>query len=330
LVEERIMIARRKFLHLTAGAAIAPALPRIASALDYPTRPVRVVVGFAAGGTPDITARLIAEALTARIGQTFFVEDKPGAGTNLGTEAVATSAPDGYTLLHVTTVNVLSALIHDKLNFDFARDIVPVVNLVHGAFVMVVNPEFPAKSVAEFIANAKANPGKINMASTGSGNLTHVAGELFKMMAGVDLVHVPYGTEGAAQTDLMSGRAHVMFDPVLSSVAQIKAGKLKALGVTTLKRAEILPDTPPIGDTVTGYEVTGWQGMGAPRNTPADIIDKLNATVNAAFGDPKLRGRLADLGQDIDGGTPADFGKLIAEETEKWGRVVRAANIKAG
>jgi tripartite-type tricarboxylate transporter receptor subunit TctC len=324
------MIARRKVLHLAAAAAMAPALPRVASALDYPTRPVRVVVGFAAGGTPDITARLIAEALTARIGQTFFVEDKPGAGTNLGTEAVATSAPDGYTLLHVTTVNVLSALIHDKLNFDFARDIVPVVNLVHGAFVMVVNPEFPAKSVAEFIAYAKANPGKINMASTGSGNLTHVAGELFKMMAGVDLVHVPYGTEGAAQTDLMSGRAHVMFDPVLSSVAQIKAGKLKALGVTTLKRAEILPDTPPIGDTVTGYEVTGWQGMGAPRNTPADIIDKLNATVNAAFGDPKLRGRLADLGQDIDGGTPADFGKLIAEETEKWGRVVRAANIKAG
>ena len=324
------MIARRKVLHLAAGAALAPALPRIASALDYPTRPVRVVVGFAAGGTPDITARLIAEALTSRIGQSFFVEDKPGAGTNLGTEAVATSAPDGYTLLHVTTVNVLSALIHEKLNFDFARDIVPVVNLVHGAFVMVVNPEFPAKTVAEFIAYAKANPGKINMASTGSGNLTHVAGELFKMMAGVDLVHVPYGAEGAAQTDLMSGRAHVMFDPVLSSVAQIKAGKLKALGVTTLKRADVLPDTPSISDTVPGYEVTGWQGMGAPRNTPADIIDKLNTTVNAAFGDAKLRARLADLGQDIDGGTPADFGKLIAEETAKWGRVVRAANIKAG
>ncbi len=324
------MIARRKCLHLTAGAAMAPALPHIASALDYPTRPVRVVVGFAAGGTPDITARLIVEALTNRIGQSFFVEDKPGAGTNLGTEAVATSAPDGYTLLHVTTVNVLSALIHEKLNFDFAHDIVPVVNLVHGAFAMVVNPEFPAKTVAEFIAYAKANPGKINMASTGSGNLTHVAGALFEMMAGVDLVHVPYGIEGAAQTDLMSGRAHLMFDPVLSSIAQIKAGKLKALGVTTAKHADILPDTPPIGDTVAGYEVTGWQGMGAPRNTPVEIIDKLNTNVNAAFGDPKLKARLADLGQDIDGGTPADFAKLIAAETEKWGRVVRAANIKAG
>jgi tripartite-type tricarboxylate transporter receptor subunit TctC len=324
------MIARRELLHLAAGAAMAPALPRIASALDYPTRPVRVVVGFAAGGTPDITARLIAEALSSRIGQSFFVEDKPGAGTNLGTEAVATAAPDGYTLLHVTTVNVLSAVIHEKLNFDFARDIVPVVNLVHGAFVMVVNPEFPAGTVAEFIAYAKANPGKINMASTGSGNLTHVSGELFKMMAGVDLVHVPYGNEGAAQTDLMSGRAHVMFDPLLSSISQIKAGKLKALGVTTLKRADILPDTPPISDTVAGYEVTGWQGMGAPRNTPADIIAKLNTAVNAAFGEAKLGSRLADLGQDIDGGTPADFGKLIAEETEKWGRVVRAANIKAG
>jgi tripartite-type tricarboxylate transporter receptor subunit TctC len=320
---------RRRFLQLTGAAAMAPAVPRMASALDYPARPVRVIVGFAAGGTPDITARLVAEALTSRMGQSFFVEDKPGAGTNLGTEAVATAPPDGYTLLHVTTVNVLSALIHEKLNFNFSRDIVPVVNLVHGAFVMVVDPEFPANTVAEFIAYAKANPGKINMASTGSGNLTHVAGELFKMMAGVDLVHVPYGTEGAAQTDLMSGRAHVMFDPVLSSLGYIKAGKLKALGVTTTTRAEVLPDTPAISDAVPGYAVTGWQGMGAPRNTPKEIIDRLNTEVNAALADARIKARFAALGQTIDGGTTAEFGKLIADETEKWGRVVRAANIKA-
>jgi tripartite-type tricarboxylate transporter receptor subunit TctC len=323
-------LPRRKFLHLTAAAAAVPALPRQGLALDYPARPVRLIVGFAAGGTPDITARLIAEALTDRLGQTFVVEDKPGAGTNLGTEAVAHAPPDGYTLLHVTTVNVLSALIHEKLNFDFVHDIVPVVNLVHGAFVMVVSPTFPADSVATFIAYAKANPDKINLASTGSGNLTHVAGELFKMMAGVDLVHVPYSTEGAAQSDLISGRAHVMFDPVLSSLGYIKAGKLKALGVTTMTRTDVLPAVPPVSDTVPGYEVTGWQGMGAPTDTPADVVGKLNAAANDALADAKIKARLADLGQIIDGGTPAAFAKFIAAETEKWARVVRAANIKAG
>jgi tripartite-type tricarboxylate transporter receptor subunit TctC len=287
------------------------------------------VVGFAAGGTPDITARLIAQALTDRMGQAFVVEDRPGAGTNLGTEAVASAPPDGYTLLHVTTVNVLSAVIHAKLNFDFRRDIIPVANLVHGAFVMVVTPSFPAKTVPEFIAYAKANPGAINMASTGTGNLTHVSGELFKMMAGVDLLHVPYGAEGPAQADLFSGRVQVMFDPLLSSIGNIRAGKVRALGVTTTTRTEALPGIPPIGDFVPGYEVTGWQGMGAPRDTPADIVDKLNRELNGALADAKVKAHLADLGQDTDGGTPAEFGKFIADETEKWSKVMRAANIKA-
>jgi tripartite-type tricarboxylate transporter receptor subunit TctC len=324
-----MQLHRRRILQLAAAAAV-PALPRTASALDYPNRPVRLIVGYTAGSAPDIAGRLIGQALSDRLGQQFVVENKPGAGTNLSTEAVVRAAPDGYTLLLVATPNTLSGLLHDNLSFDFIRDIAPVAYVGATPFVMIVTPSFPAQTVPEFIAYAKANPGKINMASNGTGNLTHISGELFKMMAGVDLFHVPYHGEMEAQTDLLAGRAQVMFDPIISCLGYIKADKLRALAVTTPKRVDSLPDIPTVGDSVPGYEVTGGLGMGAPRDTPAPIIDTLNQAIKGALSDDTVRGRLIDLGNIPMAMSPAEYRKLIADENAKWAKVIKFAGIKLG
>src|ERR1700732_2321871 len=298
---------RRRILQLAAGAAAVTVLPRAAAALDYPTRPVRLIVGYAAGSAPDIAARLIAQSLSDRLGQQFVTENKPGAGTNLSTEAVVRAAPDGYTLLEIATPNTLGNLLHDNLNFDFVRDIAPVGYIGATPFVMVVAASFPAQTVAEFIAYAKANPGKANMGSNGTGNLTHISGELFKMMAGVDLVHVPYRSELDAQADLITGRAQVMFHPIISCLGQIQAGKLRALAVTTPKRVDLLPDVPTVSETVPGYEVTGGLGIGAPRDTPAEIIDKLNAAIGAGLNDASVKDRLVELGNIPMAMSPTDY-----------------------
>jgi tripartite-type tricarboxylate transporter receptor subunit TctC len=322
-------LPRRRFLHLAAGAAALPALPRVASALDYPTRPVHIIVGFPAGGTPDLLARLIGEWLSERLGQSFVIENRPGAATNIATELVARAAPDGYTLLLVASPNVTNVTLYPNLKFNFIRDITPVASIGGVPFIMVVNPSFPAKTVPEFIAYAKAHPGQINVASTGTGNLTYMAAELFKMMAGVDMVQVPARGEAAAQSDLLSGRVQVMFDPIPSSIGYVQTGKLRALAVTTATRSDVLPDLPPVGDLVPGYEVSGTVGIGAPRGTPDEIITTLNKEINAGLADPKLRARLAEVGTMVLVGSPADFGKVITAETEKWGKVIRAAGIKA-
>ncbi len=321
---------RRQILQLAAATAALSAVARSASALDYPSRPVRLIVGYNPGTAPDITARLIGQWLSDRLGQQFVTENKPGAGTDLSTEAVVRAAPDGYTLLLVATPNMLSGLLHENLDFNFIRDIAPVAYIGATPFVMVVTPSFPAQTVAEFIAYAQANPGKINMASNGTGNLTHVSGELFKMMAGVDLFHVPYSGEPQAQADLMSGRAQVMFDPIISCLGEIKAGKLRALAVTTPKRVDSLPGVPTVGESVPGYEVTGGIGMGAPRDTPPDIIDKLNQAVGAGLNDATVRGRLVDLGDIPTPMSPAEYRRQIARETEKWAKVIKFAGIKLG
>jgi tripartite-type tricarboxylate transporter receptor subunit TctC len=321
-------LPRRTFLHLAADAAALPAASRFAWAEAYPTRPVRLVVGFPAGGTPDLFARLIGQWLSERLGQPFVIENRPGAGTNIGTETVVRAPPDGYTLLFVAAPNVINATLYENLNFNFIRDIAPVASVGGVPFIMVVNPLFPAKTVPEFIAYAKANPGKINMASTGTGNLTHVAGELFKMMAGVDMLHVPYRGEAPAQTDLLSGRVQVMFDPIPSSIGYVRTDKLRALAVASATRSEVLPDLPTVGDFVPGYEVSGVTGIGAPKSTPAAIIDKLNKEINAGLADAAMKARFADLGTTVVASLPADFGKLIAEETEKWAKVIKFAGIK--
>ena len=321
-------LPRRQFLHLAAGAAALPAVSRFAWAQTYPSRPVRMIVGFAAGGATDILARLIGQWLSERLGQPFVIENRPGAGSNIATEAVVRAPPDGYTLLLVGSPNAINATLYDKLNFNFIRDIAPVASIIRGALVMVVHPSVPAKTVPEFIAYAKANPGKINMASGGIGGITHIAGELFKMMAGVDMVHVPYRGVAPALTDLLGGQVQVIFANLAPSIEYIRAGKLRALAVTTATRSEALPDIPTVGEFVPGYEASSWFGVGAPKNTPAEIVDKLNKEINAGLADPKIKARLADLGGTVLGGSPADFGKLIAEETEKWGKVIRAANIK--
>jgi tripartite-type tricarboxylate transporter receptor subunit TctC len=323
-----VKIPRRKFLRGAAGAAAILAVPDFSWALDYPARPVRLVVGFAAGGAPDIVARLIGQALSDRLGQAFIVDDRPGAGTNIGTEMVVRAPPDGYTLLLITKPNMINASFYAKLNFDFVRDIAPVGSIGGNPFVMVVNPDFPAKTVAEFIAYAKANPGKINMTSTGTGNLTHFSGELFKMLAGVDMVHVPAHGEMEAQSDLMTGRAQVMFDPIVSSIGQIRAGKLRALAVATAKRIDSLPDVPTVGETVPGYEVIGTIGVGAPKDTPADIVAKLNDALGASLADATVKGRLADLGFLPAAMNPATFAKFVAEDTDKWAKVVQFAGVK--
>jgi tripartite-type tricarboxylate transporter receptor subunit TctC len=321
-------LPRRKFLHLAASAAALPAVSHIAWAQEYPTKPVRIIVGFAPGGGADIAARLIGQWLSERLGQSFVIENRPGAGSNIATEAVVRAPSDGYTLLLVSAPAAINATLYEKLSFNFIRDIAPVASISHVPHVMVVHPSFPAKTVPEFIAYAKANAGKINMASAGNGSTPHVAGELFKMMAGVNLIHVPYRSAGPALTDLLGGQVQVMFDNMASSIEHIRAGKLRPLAVTTTMRSETLPDVPTVSEFVPGYEVSNWFGVGAPKATPAEILDRLNKEINASLADPKLRARLADLGGTPLVGSPADFGKLIAAETEKWAKVIRAANIK--
>ena len=320
---------RRQFLHLAAGAAVLPAVSRFARAQAYPSRPVRLIAGFPAGGVVDLYARLISQWLSERLGQQFVVENRAGAGGNLAVEATIKAPPDGYTLLMIGSNNAWNVALYDNLNFSFTRDIAPIASIYRAPAVLVVHPSFPAKSVPALIAYAKANPGKINMASGGVGSAQHVYGELFKMMTGVDMLHVPYRGGGPALTDLLAGQVQVMFDTMATSIEHIRAGKLRPLAVTGATRAEVLPNVPPVGDFVPGYEGTGWQGVGAPRNTPAEIIDKLNQEINAGLADPKMKARLADLGGDVLAPSPADFGKLIANETEKWGKVIRALDIKA-
>ena len=322
-------LLRRRFLHLAAGAAALPAVSRLARAQAYPTRPVRIIITTAAGGPADMLARLMGQWLSERLGQPFVVEPRPGGGTNIGTEAVVRAPPDGYTLLLVNPANAINATLYEKLNFTFIRDIAPVAGLMRGPFVMLVNPSFPANTIPDFIAYAKAHPGMINFASGGTGFATHVAGELFKAMTGVNMVHVPYRGQAPAMTDLLGGQVQVMFDPVVSSIAHIRAGKLRPLAVTTSTRSEALPDIPTVAEFVPGYEAVVWQGIGAPKNTPPEIVDKLNKEINAGLAEPKIRARLADLGGDVLALSPADFGKLIADETEKWGKVIKSAGIKA-
>jgi tripartite-type tricarboxylate transporter receptor subunit TctC len=321
-------LPRRQFLHLAAGAAALPVVSQVATAQTYPTRSVRVTVGFPAGGVADILARLTGQRLSERLGQPFIVENRPGASSNVATEAVVRAPPDGYTLLMVGTPNAINATLYDKLNFDFIRDIAPVASINRGPLVMEVNPLVPAKTVPEFIAYARANPGKINMASPGNGTAGHVAGELFKMMTGVNMLHVPYRGSPQAITDLLGGQMQVTFDPVISSIEHIRAGKLRALAVTTATRSQALPDIPTVADFVPGYEATQWNGIGAPRNTPAEIVDKLNKEFNAVLADPGMKVRLADLGLTVLAASPAGLGEFIAEETEKWGKVVKLAGIK--
>jgi tripartite-type tricarboxylate transporter receptor subunit TctC len=320
---------RRSFLHLTASAAALPAVLRIARAQAYPTRPVRIVVPVTPGGALDITARLMGQWLSERLGQPFIIENRPGGGNSIGTEAVVRAPADGYTLLLCGIFNATNATIYDKLNYNFIRDIAPVAGVIRDAYVLVVEPSVPAKSVPEFIAYAKANPGKVSLASAGNGTATHVAGELFKMMAGVDMVHVPYRGIGPALNDLLGGQVQVMFPATIASTEYIRAGRLRALAVTTAMRWDALPDLPTVGEFVPGYEASAWFGIGAPKNTPTEIVDKLNKEVNAALADPNMKARLADRGGTALAGSPADFGRLIADETEKWGKVIRAANIKA-
>ena len=322
-------LPRRKFLHLAAGAAALPALPRVASALDYPTRPVHLLVGFAAGGPLDTSARLIGQWLSERLGQPFVIENRPGAGSNLATEIVARAPPDGYTLLEASAANAWNAALYDNLSFNFIRDIALVAGVRRAAGVMEVNPSVPVRTVPEFITYAKANPGKINMATGGAGSAPHLYGELFKMMAGVDLVTVNYRGSAPALPDLIAGQVQVMFDVVISSIGHIRAGKLRPLGVTTTTRLEVLPDVPPISDFLPGYEASSWDGIGAPANTPLEIVGILNKQVNAALADPTFKARLADLGAEPFAGSPAEFGKFIVDYTEKWGKVIRAAGIKA-
>jgi tripartite-type tricarboxylate transporter receptor subunit TctC len=321
-------LPRRKFLHLAAGAAALPAVLRIARAQAYPTRPVRIVAGFPAGSTTDIVARLMGQWLQDRLGQPFVIENRPGAAGNIATEAVVKAPPDGYTLLMVGSSHAINATLYENLKFKIDRDIAPIGAIVSVPNVMVVNPSVSAKTVPEFIAYAKANPGKLNMASAGNGSSGHLAGELFKMMTGVNLVHVPYRGSPPALTDLLGGQVQVYFAPTPPSIEHIRAGKLRALAVTISTCWEALPGIPTVGEFVPGYEASTWSGLGAPRNTPAEIVDRLNKEINAGVADPKIRAGLDDMGGIVLAGSPADFGKLIAEETEKWGKVIRAANIK--
>jgi tripartite-type tricarboxylate transporter receptor subunit TctC len=321
-------LPRRRFLQLAASAAALPAVSSMARAQSYPTRPVRIIVGYTVGGVSDILARLIGQTLSERLGQPFVVENRPGAGSNIATEVVVRAPADGYTLLLVGVVNAINVTLFDDLNFNFIRDIAPVAIIGRSPLVMEVNPSVPARTVPEFIAYAKANPGKINMASAGTGGATHVAGELFKIMAGVNMLHVPYHGAGPALSDLLAGQVQVMFDNMASSIELIRSGRLRALAVTTTARSELLPDIPTISDFVPGYEAGGWNGIGTPKNSPTDIIEKLNREINAALAEPKIKAQLAALGNTAVSGSPADFGKLIVEDTEKWAKVVKLSGAK--
>jgi tripartite-type tricarboxylate transporter receptor subunit TctC len=322
------MLARRRFLHLAAGAAALPALPRMAWAEAYPTRPVHLVVPVAPGGALDILARLIGQWLTDHMGQTFVIENRPGAGTNIGVDVVAHAPPDGYTLLLIPQSVTTNATLYKDLNFNFIRDIVPIAMISKLPLVMEITNAIPAKTVPEFIAYAKANPGKISMASGGSGSASHIGGEFFKMKTGIDMVHVPYRGGAPALVDLIGGQVQIMFSPLPESLAAIKAGKVRALAVTTAERSQALPDLPTVAETIPGFEASTWQGIGAPKGTPAEIVDKLNKEINAALADPKIKERLADLGSIPTPLSPAAYAKLIADETDKWGQVIREANIK--
>ncbi len=323
-----LKLPRRQF-DLAVGAAALPAVPRTVRAQAYPTGPVRLIDGYPPGGSADITARLIGQWLSERLGQPFIIDNRAGGGGNIATEAVVRAPPDGHTLLLVGTSHTVNATLYDNLNFDFVRDIAPVGGIIRQPQVMLVNPSVAAKTVPEFIADAKANPGKINMASGGNGSSSHLSGELFKMMAGVNLVHAPYRGVAPALTGLLGGQAQVYFGPAPATIDHIRSGKLRALAVTTSTRLEVLSDTPTVGEFVPGYEAIGFFGVGAPRNTPIEIVNKLNKEVNAGFADSKMKARIADLGSVVFPSSPADFAKFIAEETEKWGKVIRAANIKA-
>ena len=321
-------LPRRRFLHLAAGAAALPAASRFAWAQAYPARPVRLIIGYPPGSGPDINARLIGQWLSERLGQPFVIDNRPGAGSNIGTEAVVRAPADGYTLLIAASANASNATLYDKLDFNFIRDIAPVASFTRAPFVMEVHPSVPTKTVPEFIAYAKGNPGRINMASSGNGTVPHLAGELFKMMTGVDMVHVPYRGGTAALVDLLRGQVQVRFGSLTELIQYIKDGKLRALAVTTASRSEVLPDVPTAGEFLPGYDASAWTGVGAPRNTPAEIIEKLNREINAGLADPKLKARFTDQGLAAFVGSPADFGKFIVDETEKWAKVVRTANIK--
>jgi len=321
-------LPRRNFLHLAAGAAALP-MASIARAQAYPTRPVRIVVGFPPGGGADITARLIGQWLSERLGQPFIIDNRPGAGSNIATEAVVRAPADGYTLLIVGTFNAFNATLYDKLNFNFIRDIAPVAGIIVVPNVMVVHPSFPAKTILEFIAYSESNPGKVNMGSGTPGAAMHMSGELFKIMAGIEMVHVFYRGAGPTLTDLLAGQVQVSFPTMPASIEHIRAGRLRALAVTTATRSEALPDVPTVGEFLPGYEGSNWYGLGVPKATSAEIVDQLNKEVNVALDDPKMKARLADLGGTSLPGSPVQLGKLIAEESEKWGKVIRAANIKA-
>jgi len=319
-------LPRRKFLHLAAGAAALPAVSRLTWAQAYPTRPVRMIVPFPPGNAPDVVGRLIGQWLSERLGQQLVVDNRPGAGANIGTEAALKAPPDGYTLLMAVGTNATNATLYDNLKFNFGRDIAPVASIALTANIMLVHPSVPARTVPEFIAYAKSNPDKLSMASSGSGSAPHTSGELFKIMAGVNMLHVPY--RGSAFPDLLSGQVQVYFSPIPAAIGYVKGGQLRALGVTSAKRQDALPDVPAIGDFVTGYEANGWYGLVAPRNTPASIVDKLNTETNVVIANPTVKARLADLGATVFASSPAEFGKFIADEIEKWGKVIRAANIK--
>jgi tripartite-type tricarboxylate transporter receptor subunit TctC len=323
-----VTFTRRRLVVVAGAAAALPAALRIASAQTYPARPVRLIVGFPAGGAADITARLIAQSLSESLGQQVVVENRPGAGTNIGTEAVVRAAPDGYTLLLVSVANTVNATLYEKLNFNFSRDVAPVAGIIRGPLVMEVHPSVPARTVPEFIAFAKSNPGKINMASAGNGTPGHMSGELFKMMTGVDLVHVPYRGGAPALTDLISGQVHVIFDNLPTSIEYIRAGKLRPLALTTGTRSQMLPDLPTVSEFVSGYEVSSWFGIGAPKATPAEIVETLNKGINAALADPKIKARIADLSSVPLAMTPADFTRLVATETEKWAKVIKFSGAK--
>ena len=322
-------LSRRQFLYLATSAAAVPALSSVACAQTYPARPVRLIVPFAPGGGTDIFARLMGQWLSERLGQPFVIENRPGAGSNIGTEAVVRAPADGYMLLLVNAANAINATLHENLNFNFSRDIAPIVGLLRVPNVMIVHPSVPAQSVSEFIAYAKANPGKISMGSAGTGSTPHLAGELFKMMAGVNMIHVPYRGVAPAITDLIGGQVQVIFATVPSSIEYIRAGTLRALAVTSATRSEALPDLPTVAELVSGFEANNWYGLGAPRNTPDEIIGKLNQEVNAGLADPKMKARLADLGGTVLAGSPSAFGKLIAEETQKWAQVIKFSGAKA-
>ncbi len=322
-------IPRRRFLQLACGAAALPALPRAALAQVYPARPVRLMVGFAAGQAIDILARLIGQSVSERLGQQFIVENRPGAGGNIAVDVVVRAPPDGYTLLVIGANNAINSTLYEKLTFDFARDIVPVASIYRVTQVMVVNPSFPAKTIPEFIAYAKANPGKINFASASTGSVAHVTGELFKMMTGISMQHVPYRGAPPALTDLIAGQVDVMFDNLPSSIEHIRAGRLRPLGVSSKASWDGLPDVPTIGDTVPGFETSAWAGIGAPKGTPADVIEKLNKEIAAGLADPKIKARILELGGTPLTSSPAEFGKLIADESAKWGKVVKFSGAKA-